>query len=137
MSGPQLGEAGSIRLSVADLFAALVVVLASPVLWRFGEVIHGWYSPDASAYGSLARVLATDGLWDQVPHERVAAVVRAAVDPQGAADALVKLATVGRAPGGGRATPKDDTSVIVVDLNPAALLLQTPRCGGRGSCVVA
>ena len=81
-----------------------------------------------------AVVLASDGLWDQVSHERAAAVVRSAVDPQGAADALVKLATVGLV------TPKDDTSVIVVDLNPAELppRLQTPCCGGRrGNCVVA
>ena len=80
-----------------------------------------------------AVVLASDGLWDHVTHERAAAVVRGAADPQAAADALAKLVMVGRT------TPKDDTSVIVLDLNPAELpplsRPQNPRCGS--SCVVA
>ena len=130
----QRGASLMMTRSIGDWDAARALT-PHPQSLRFAVCAAG--AADGEGGGAAAPpqrwavVLASDGLWDQVPHERAAAVVRAAVDPQGAADALVKLATVGRA------TPKDDTSVIVVDLNPAELPPQTPRCGGSRSCVVA
>ena len=133
-SPAQRGTSLMMTRSIGDWDAARALT-PHPQSLRFA--VRGAGAADGDGGGAAAPpqrwavVLASDGLWDHVPHDRCAAVVRAAVDPQGAADALVKLAKVGRA------TPKDDTSVIVVDLNPAALPPQTPRCGGRGSCVVA
>ena len=130
----QRGASLMMTRSIGDWDAARALT-PHPQSLRFA--VRGAGAADGDGEGAAAPpqrwavVLASDGLWDHVPHDRCAAVVRAAVDPQGAADALVKLAKVGRT------TPKDDTSVIVVDLNPAELPPRNPRCGGSGSCAVA
>ncbi|MBW2400224.1 MAG: glycosyltransferase family 39 protein [Deltaproteobacteria bacterium] len=46
----------------SDLLCILLVVLGNPVLWKIGVALQAYNAPDASAYGSLSRVMASDGL---------------------------------------------------------------------------
>ena len=63
-------------------------------------------------------VIASDGLWDFVSHVEAAKVVRKSYSSTRAAERLVQLACNRSLSSRGRL--KDDTTVIVVDLNPSS-----------------
>jgi len=65
-------------------------------------------------------ILASDGLWDVIAHDQAAAITRAAQTVEQAANNLLAHA---RSVYDARGADKfgDDTTVMVVDLNPSAL----------------
>ena len=78
-------------------------------------------------------VIASDGVWDFVTCEEAGRKVRAAPSPQAAADALVSLAT--KRSKARLNYLKDDTSCVVVDLNPARRAFEPPAsAAGGGGC---
>jgi len=64
-------------------------------------------------------VLASDGLWDLVSFDQAAACMRSVDDPQKAAQLLLKRAKSESARRGYSGL-KDDTTILVVDINPNA-----------------
>ena len=76
-------------------------------------------------------VLASDGLWDFVSEAEAVRVVRHAPTAQAAADALVRLARNLSMKQLGRL--KDDTSCVVVDLNPSRRAFE-PAARSDGGC---
>lgn len=79
-------------------------------------------------------ILASDGLWDLVSFEAAAAIVRGVDDPQKAAVQLLRRAKAESARRG-YAGLKDDTTILVVDVNPRALRVAEEPAGC--ACVVA
>lgn len=81
-------------------------------------------------------VLASDGLWDIVSAEEVAAILRAQATPQDAADALLEVAK--QVYLGERALPKmgDDTTILVVDLLPGGPATAAPVRPKAAGCVI-
>ena len=65
-------------------------------------------------------VLASDGLWDLVSFEAAATCMRSVDDPQKAAQLLLKRAKSESARRGYSGL-KDDTTILVVDINPNSL----------------
>ena len=79
-------------------------------------------------------VLASDGLWDLVSFEAAAACMRSVDDPQKAAHLLLKRAKSESARRGYSGL-KDDTTILVVDINPNSV---TVTEASRGcACVVS
>lgn len=78
-------------------------------------------------------VIASDGLWDVVSHERCAELTRESATCQEAAEALVEEAK--KVYLGERALelPGDDTTVLVVELNPSNKSYTQPGSGGGGA----
>ena len=68
-------------------------------------------------------VLASDGMWDFITRPEAGKVARKAASPQAAATALVRLASNRSKAQLNRL--KDDTTVVVVDLNPSQLKVTT------------
>ena len=76
-------------------------------------------------------VIASDGLWDLLTHAQVERAARAAgPDPQRAADRLLEIARATSEHLGYRGL-KDDTTVLVVDVNPTRIPFPPPRCACR------
>jgi len=121
---PRLGGKGPLSLKVKRQASSRIVDGPSTLVTRS---IGDWDSsraciphPDIHRFevpsGTHARiVLASDGLWDFVTHERAAELVAAARSARKAADRLVSLAEVRSKAKFNRL--KDDTTVIVVDLD--------------------
>ena len=79
-------------------------------------------------------VLASDGLWDLVSFEAAAACMRSVDDPQKAAHLLLKRAKSESARRGYSGL-KDDTTILVVDINPNSLKVTETARGC--ACVVS
>ena len=83
-------------------------------------------------------VLASDGLWDVVSHEQAASLTRGAETCQEAAEALVSAAKHVYLSERGLELPGDDTTVLVVDLNPSLRPFAPPQEGGAGcGCTIS
>ena len=80
-------------------------------------------------------VIASDGLWDVISYEHAAAITRESESAQAAADALLAVAQREYHEVRGLEKMGDDTTVVVVDLNPAGLPFTEPT-GGSGCCSV-
>jgi len=91
-----------------------VWVLPQPQLHRF-EVPLGKH---------MRVILASDGLWDIVSPEQAAQITRAARTPQQACDELVEICRVEYIQARGLDKMGDDTTVMVVDLNPSNLVFE-------------
>ena len=82
-------------------------------------------------------IIASDGLWDVVSHEKCMELCRGAPTVQAAAEALVEAAKVVYLEHRQLELPGDDTTVLVVDLNPSQLAFVEPppvaSSGGDGS----
>ena len=79
-------------------------------------------------------ILASDGLWDVVSPERAAKLTREAESASEAAQKLLVEAKdiyLGERAG---KTMGDDTTIMVIDLNPSLLAMQ--QLGGDGCCSV-
>jgi len=87
--------------------------------------------------GAFQRVvLASDGVWDFVSEAEAACAVRNARTAQAAADALVRLASAKSMAKLNRL--KDDTSCVVVDLNPSRRAFEpAAAASGCGGCTCA
>ena len=71
-------------------------------------------------------VLATDGLWDIVSPEHAAQVTRAAPTPQQACDELLEICRVVYMDERGLDKMGDDTTVMIVELNPSERPFEPP-----------
>mmetsp|Transcript_2948 Transcript_2948/g.8759 ORF Transcript_2948/g.8759 Transcript_2948/m.8759 type:complete len:420 (-) Transcript_2948:152-1411(-) len=67
-------------------------------------------------------ILATDGLWDLVTFDAAEALVKIVDEPQQAADKLLRRAKAESARRGYQGL-KDDTTILVIDLNPRGIAL--------------
>ena len=79
-------------------------------------------------------VIASDGLWDIISAEDGAAIARQHDEPQAAADALLAVAQHEYHQVRGLEKMGDDTTVVVVDLNPGGLAYEDPIKGMGGVC---
>ena len=85
---------------------------------------------DTVVSGAFCRViLASDGLWDVCSHQTAAKVARKHETPQEAADALLAIAKRAYIKERGLERVGDDTSVVVVDLNPGLVPFEPPAAG--------
>lgn len=82
------------------------------------------------AHEHVRIVLASDGLWDVVSHEEAADLTRRAPTAQAAAQALVDAAKFVYLEERGLALPGDDTTVLVVEINPSRLPFKPVRKQG-------
>lgn len=110
-----------------------------------------WILPTPQVHRSAMRptdhyrvVLASDGLWDVVSHEQALALTRAAPTAHEAAEELLAAAKRVYLEDRGLELPGDDTTVLVVDLNPSKRSFVPPPTteaeqadGGGGCCTVA
>jgi len=71
-------------------------------------------------------VIASDGLWDVVSHQQCAEIVRAAETAQAASDGLLAAANKVYLEDRQLELPGDDTTVLVIDLNPSELEWTAP-----------
>ena len=87
-----------------------------------------------------AVVIASDGLWDECTFDECASLCRKSPTAAATADALLRKACKDKVdldmPAGERTKEKmhDDTTVVVVDLNPAGR--EVPPLGGGGCCAI-
>ena len=80
---------------------------------------HAWPVPRGEPFYERV-VLASDGLWDLVDFAGTEAVCRKVPDPQLCAERLLRIAKTESSRRGYRGL-KDDTTILVVDLNPGGL----------------
>ena len=80
-------------------------------------------------------VLASDGLWDICSAERAAEIVHAADTPQDAAEALLAVAKGVYQGERGLEKMGDDTTVMVVEINPSGVVGPPPKSKGGGCAV--
>ena len=100
---------------------------------------RGAAAPAAAAFTvphdeSRRVVIASDGLWDIISAEDGAAIARQHDEPQAAADALLAIAQHEYHEVRGLEKMGDDTTVVVVDLNPGGLAYEDPIKGMGGVC---
>ena len=124
-------------------------MLVTPEEGRFSQMMLGvtrsigdWLAPDlvlpdpeflelaTVVSGAFRRViLASDGRWDVCSHQTAAKVARKHETPQEAADALLAIAKRAYIKERGLERVGDDTSVVVVDLNPGLVPFEPPAAG--------
>ena len=72
-------------------------------------------------------VLASDGLWDLIDFAGAEAICRKVPEPQACAERLLRVAKTESGRRGYRGL-KDDTTILVIDLNPNRVAVQ-PEAG--------
>eukprot|EP00629_Pelagomonadales_sp_RCC1024_P008726 CAMPEP_0119273626 /NCGR_PEP_ID=MMETSP1329-20130426/10790_1 /TAXON_ID=114041 /ORGANISM="Genus nov. species nov., Strain RCC1024" /LENGTH=436 /DNA_ID=CAMNT_0007273855 /DNA_START=189 /DNA_END=1499 /DNA_ORIENTATION=+ len=87
---------------------------------------HAWPIPSEGAFYERV-VLASDGLWDLIDFAGAEAICRKVPEPQACAERLLRVAKTESGRRGYRGL-KDDTTILVIDLNPNRVAVQ-PEAG--------
>lgn len=115
------GASTCVTRSIGDWDASRAVIPEPETRsWALDAVGDDPATADGAVFDRV--ILASDGLWDLVAFEAAEALVRPVDDPQQAADKLMKRARAESSRRGYQGL-KDDTTIMVVDLNPQGVVI--------------